>query len=97
MNYRMLLLALVAFSFLLAGCGGKKGGPVEEVPAEGIEEDAGSAMEGSGEPVEESPPEEDTEDEPPKDSEELANLFDIEIEEPPGDFRYEAAPGEEGE
>ncbi len=98
MNYRMLLLALVAFSFLLAGCGGNKGGPVEQVPAEELEEDAGSAAEGAGEPVEEeSPPEEDTEDEPPEDSEELANLFDIEIEEPPGDFKYGAAPGEEEE
>mgnify|MGYP006285312231 CR=1 FL=1 len=90
MNYRMILLALVAFSFLLAGCGGKKGGPVEQAPAEEIEEDMGTSPEEPGEQAEEG-----TGDMSSEESEELANLFDIEIEEPPEDFRYEAAPGEE--
>ncbi|MBD3389644.1 hypothetical protein GF415_01675 [Candidatus Micrarchaeota archaeon] len=95
MNYRMLLLALVAFSFLLAGCGGKKAGPVEQAPAEELEEETGADSEESEEQVEQASPEEDTGDTPSEESEELANLFDIEIEEPPEDFKYEPAPGEE--
>jgi len=76
MNYKILLLALVAFSFLLAGCGGKKAGtePAEEVEV--------------SEP--ETPPAEADEE-----KENLANLFDIEIDEPPDDFTYDKAPGEE--
>ena len=83
MNYKILLLALVAFSFLLAGCGGKKGeaAPAEGAPAE--EPGAASAEEPAEEP--------EAQDE---DKEKLANLFDIEIDEPPDDFTYDKAPGE---
>ena len=82
MNYKILLLALVAFSFLLAGCGGKKTGdssPVTEVSAE--------------EP--ELPSAEEPGEAPDEETEKLANLFDIEIDEPPEDFEYSKAPGEE--
>jgi len=83
MNYKILLLALVAFSFLLAGCGGKKAGgvPAEEVSAPETEPEA--------------PPAEQPAEEPDEDKEKLANLFDIEIDEPPEDFEYSKAPGEE--
>ena len=79
MNFRILLAVLLAFSFLLAGCGGKKAdaGPAE--PMEGI-------------PDEEPEPDMEEENE---EAEELAGLFDIEINEPPEDFDYGKAPGEE--
>lgn len=79
MNYKILLLVLVAFSFLLAGCGGKKADdspPISEVSAE-------------------TPPIEEPADAPDEEKEKLANLFDIEIDEPPEDFEYSKAPGEE--
>ena len=80
MNYKILLLALVAFSFLLAGCGGQKTGEtalVEEVSAPEAEPSAPEPEAPDGE------------------KEKLANLFDIEIDEPPEDFEYSKAPGEE--
>lgn len=90
MNFRILLLALVAFSFLLAGCGGKRGEappvePAEELPAE------------EPEPEEEAEGEDEAEGEEEEggESDELAELFDIEINEPPEDFDYGKAPGEE--
>ncbi len=96
MNYKILLLALVAFSFLLAGCGGKKADetPAAEVsagqPAEAPEE--GGATPGQVEDVEK---EEEVEGAPPEEAEKLANIFDIEIDEPPEDYTYDKAPGEE--
>jgi hypothetical protein len=82
MNCKILLLALVAFSFLLAGCGGKK---ADESP---------SVTGVSAQTPEGTPPAEHAEA-PDGDKEKLANLFDIEIDEPPGDFEYSKAPGEE--
>lgn len=84
MSYKLLLLALVAFSFLLAGCGGKS-----------AEKNAPPAMEVS---TPETAPAADpyAPQEPASgEKEELASLFDIEINEAPPDFEYGKAPGEE--
>ncbi|MBD3397744.1 hypothetical protein GF412_01285 [Candidatus Micrarchaeota archaeon] len=96
MNYKLLLLALVAFSFLLAGCGGKKAGEAQpQAPEEQAGEPAEEQQDDSGDEEEaESPPTDEAMEED-EEAEELANLFDIEINEPPGDFTYDKAPGEE--
>ena len=85
MNFRLLLVVLLAFSFLLAGCGGKTADASPAQPMEGVpdeepepEEEGGGGAEGGEE-----------------EAEELAGLFDIEINEPPEDFDYGKAPGEE--
>ncbi len=84
MNFKILLLALVAFSFLLAGCA-KKG--VEQPPLEEV------TIEESGEAEDEGLPQEGPSS---AQKQELANFFDIEIDEPPEDFvSDEKAPGEE--
>ncbi len=83
MNYKILLLALVAFSFLLAGCGGKKADDVSPV------------TEVSAETPEETPLADEPAEAPDEEKEKLANLFDIEIDEPPEDFEYSKAPGED--
>lgn len=80
MDYKILLLALVAFSFLLAGCGGKN---------------ADEAAPGAEASLEETPLAEVGSTPSSTEKEELAGLFDIEIDEPPGDFEYSKAPGEE--
>ena len=121
MNVKILLLVLVAFSVLLAGCAGKKDtmpsppmevttGESAEVPpssAPVAEEEVAIAPSTPDEPpiVEEVPGEEVPEIEAPPlepepeettsiEGDELANLFDIEINEPPEDFEYGNAPGE---
>ena len=96
MNYKILLLALVAFSFLLAGCGGKKAGeaPAAEISVEQPAE-APSEEEATPTDIEDVENEEEIEGAPPEEAEKLANLFDIEINEPPEDYTYDKAPGEE--
>ena len=121
MNMKLLLLSLVVFSFLLAGCGGKKdtgAAPLMEIaPGEAAQTPPSSAPVADEEVViapstpseppiiEEVPGEEVPEipapPAPPEpqeansaDADELANLFDIELNEPPEDFEYGDAPGE---
>ena len=114
----MLLVSLVVFSFLLAGCGGQKdtipSAPIEPsvaapTPTPPVaEEEVAVAPTEQGEPpiVEKIPGEEvpevevpPLEPEPqevvtPSGDDELAHLFDIEINEPPEEFDYGTAPGE---
>jgi len=127
MNKKILLVSLVVFSFLLAGCGGQADTapstptepsvaaptptptPEPTAPTPPVaEEEVAVAPEEQGEPpvVETIPGEEVPEVEsPPLEPEpeevaapaadnELAHLFDIEINEPPEDFEYGSAPGE---
>jgi hypothetical protein len=95
MNYKILLLALVAFSFLLAGCGGKKAGETAPVQAPAEETGGSEGEETTPEDVEDVETEEEIEGAPPEEAEKLADLFDIEINEPPEDYTYDKAPGEE--
>jgi len=81
MNYKILLLALVAFSFLLAGCGGKKADETATGEVSAPEAEPGPST--SGEPGADAG------------KEKLASMFDIEIDEPPSDFEYAKAPGED--
>ena len=120
MNMKILLLSLLAFSFLLAGCGGKKNAettaplevdmeessqtasPSEPNTQEEVEVQSPSPTEQSTEEVprgevsttQESPTEPGSQETTSSDGEELAQLFDIEINEPPNDFEYESALGE---
>ena len=113
---KLLLLSLVVFSFLLAGCGGKKdtgaAPPMEIAPGEAAQTPPSSAPVADEEvviapstpsepPIIEEVPEIPAPPTPPEpqeansaDADELANLFDIELNEPPEDFEYGDAPGE---
>lgn len=125
MNMKILLVSLVVFSFLLAGCGGQKetapsaapyepsaqapttpaapsspATPVAEeevvvAPNEQGEAPVVEKIPGQEVPEVEVPPlEPEPQEVAPSGDQELAHLFDIEINEPPGEFDYGTAPGE---